>query len=176
MEIAFKCTEGEFYEKYLQYQEEEQRFINLASEFLVRNDLTVNKYCVGSQLAVKFSDGEESKFGNQLKKAKTNGFSEFKVNSTINKKWKAEVWNQADGNLIQRMRQWWFWITPSPYLSMAGRFSCCLWEYKGVLYGTLEGEPRKGTEIQLPEFFQRIKMSEYYAVLEQSEEEEKHYG
>lgn len=163
MQITFKCTAGEFYDTYFAAKQEKEKIRELAKAFMEKHSLPVNTWCLSERLRVSFQQNHWQEYANQLMKSKPDKYClfMFKKNSALSKAWKEEVWCHADAGLLNKAKFWWL-----PCVD-AGRFSTSLWDHNGVIYGLLECQGE--SNMRIPEGVEAIKLSEYYTVLEESE-------
>ena len=163
-ELAFIVNvDSDFYKLYMTGTFEKIKFVDLAKKFgaevLKIDGLTCS---LTRRLAIKLNEEQKETFANQICKQPTsNGLSIFKKNSTVQKRWEAEVINQINFNLLNKLKFWYM-----PYTSN-GSYS--LWNHHGTIYGYLSTNNNK--EISCPKFAIEIPMSEYYRALEEAEAE-----
>lgn len=160
-EVAFIVNPGsELYDTYFRAQKEKENFHSKARAFFKRYGIDCKKYKQTTRLCVWFNPGNKTNFLPQLMKLDDkDGFSQFKLNSPVQKAWEKEVVLQTDCNLLTVQNLWFFGSISS------GSYS--LWDYKGKLYGYLSSN--RG-DIVLPKNITLIKLSEYYSIYEEAEE------
>lgn len=161
-EYAFVVQKGsDFYNKYFKMWNEKQKFFRIADNWFHKEGFQKANYCVWQILHVDLTDDEILKYSKQLCKERDNhGFSIFKKNSTMQKKWEREVINQVDFDTVTSMDLWYFHID----LHFAG--SQALWHDGDTIYVYMSS--RYG-EIKVPDYFIPIKMSKYYQTVERLE-------
>lgn len=162
-EQAFRVEkDSNFYNDYYKAKQEKQKFHGFARAFFDKHDLLQKgKYCLAETLSIEMTQGQRKQYETQIKKyVDANGMTVFKKNSAMQKEWYSDVVGNVDIPVMDKMRFWWM-----PYI-MRGSYS--LWDYDGDIYGLLTS--KSDEQIKLSEFMIPIKMSEYYAVIEQSEE------
>ncbi len=162
MELAFIVKPGTaVFQNYFIQQEEEEKYRNLATAFFSKMEGTVKRFGKMKKLCCELDEETEKRYSNQLLKAKRFGvFREFRANSAMQKAWEKDVASQIDWD---RMGANAFW-----YLDLIQRkISYTMWDWKGNLYGMVEAEALK----PLPDWAQEIKLSDYYKVIEEIEEE-----
>lgn len=161
-EVAFKVRkDSEFYKKYFEAQEEKKKFKQLAEKFLDENGFQdVKESYMSDRLMLDLSHEQREKYKNELiKDTNKYGLSCFKMTSQTQKKWKKEVWEKINSKLISNIKLW-FWGIIS-----VGKYK--LWDYNGDLYGYLLDNEKN--EINLPGYMEEMKMSEYYKIIEEYE-------
>lgn len=161
--VAFTVDkDSDFAKRYIETKLETQCFRKLANEFFKKHGfLDSQGYYKSESLVVELTDEQREKFSDQLKKnPNRNGFYVFKVKSQMQKEWEKEVIEKVDFKVLSQMDLWYF-----DYIHHG---SYALWDYEGVIYGCLESRHQR--EINLPDYFKQIKLSEYYAVIEKVEE------
>ncbi len=157
-EIAFKLKHRSEMEKnYLTQQEEQQKFHDMATAFFNKYDFTQNHYIIGRRLRVELSDEESSCYANQIIKVKTQGCSQFKLKSKMQKLWEVEVIEKINERNLYCNSFWHCGIMEH------GRYA--MWEYGGTVYGYLCGYIVES----LPDDMEQIKLSEYYKMIEKIE-------
>lgn len=164
-EIAFIVKpDSDFYRDYFDAKEEKDKFHNLAKEFFEKYDLVDSgKYYQTEFLGLELNSEQRKRFESQLKKYDDeNGMSRFKKNSPMQKSWNEEVTSKVDLKLIDKTKFWYF------SLILSGSYS--LWDCDGVIYGYLKDNNRD--DIKLVDYMMKIKMSEYYSVIEKIESNE----
>lgn len=99
-------------------------------------------------------------FPNELcKNANKEGLYKFKVNSSTQKRWEQEVISHIDIEAYNAIKFWWM------NCIWSGRYT--IWDYNGEVYGMFEANE----DIKLTDDMEEIKMSEYYKVIEEMEDE-----
>ena len=93
------------------------------------------------------------------KHANRDGLYKFKIKSPTQTRWEEEVISQINMEAYKAIKFWW-----APCI-MSGQFT--IWDYNGEIYGCLES---KG-DIKLTEDMEEIKLSEYYKIIEEIEDE-----
>lgn len=152
--------DSDFYKQYFAAKDEKEKFRQLAITFAEKHGIDGDIY-VSKLLAVKPPKGKRRSFVDQtMVKPDRNGFYWFKKNSAIRKLWDNEVVPFVNWKLIDKLDFWWL-----------GHIQCgsySLWDGDGEIYGYLKDKAQK--EIVPSEYMEPIKMSEYYAAIEQSQE------
>ena len=164
--VAFTVDKDSYFAKrYIETKLETQCFRKLANEFFKKHDLLDSqRYFKSESLVVELTDEQHEKFSDQLKKnPNRHGFYVFKAKSKMQREWEKEVVEKVDFKVLSQMDLWYFDYTRH------GAYA--LWDYEGVIYGCLESRHQR--EINLPDYFKKIKLSEYYAVIEKAEDERK---
>lgn len=174
MEVAFRVKkDSDLYRKYFLEKAEKERAAKLGSQFMEDHLPGVNVYAMRRQLTVELTDEQRDEFSDQLKAkgeaSQGHYFYTFKKNSPMNKLWVEEVYNKLDNAAITGM---FFWFRDFfPHASF--KCSTSIWDGKdGEVYGLVETKDPQ-TCLQVPVYVERIKMSEYYARLEEAYPEEK---
>lgn len=162
-EKAFKVKKGsDFYRKYFEMNNERQKFQKLAFEFFKNWGLYgANRYALSTRLSVELTPECANQLSDQITQGRRNGLYRFKLHSPLQKAWEQAVISKCDMELIGSLDIWYF-----DYIHH-GSYS--LWHNGDELYGYLSDDV---TDIQLPDFFIPLKMSEYYAIIERIEENE----
>ena len=165
VEQAFRVAKGsKLYEEYFEAQAEKQKMHDLARVFFEKHDLLNDGlgYRMIEALAMQLTEEQKEKYKTQLKKLEdTNGMCYFKRSSPMYKEWYETVSSKVDMNIIDQL--WcWYW----PYI---GQGSYALWHSGDVLYGYLSDKHKD--KIELPDYMEPIKMSEYYKAQEDRHEE-----
>jgi hypothetical protein len=164
VEKAFEVLpSAELYKLYFASWEEKNKFHSLAREFFDKYGLLSddhnNGYYIMKDLRTQLCEADREKYASQLKKlVDKNNMYYFKQNSAMNKAWNAEVSSKCDMDKIDGT---WFW-----YLPFINKGMHSLWCVGDRLYGYLMDEHKD--DIQLMEWMRPIKMSEYYAILEET--------
>lgn len=141
---------------------ERQKFHVLARSFFDKYAFVQEEgktgYYIAEDLRMQLAESDREKYASQLTKLiDKNDLSYFKRNSKMNKAWQKEVVSLCDFKVIEGTWCWYF-----PYI---GQGSYALWHSGNVLYGYLSDKNK--TTLDLPEWMEPIKMSEYYAVQEE---------
>lgn len=161
VEQAFKITRGsKLYNEYFETHAEKQKMHNLARVFFEKHDMLDEGlgYCLRKDLVMQLTSEQQAKYAGQLKKlVDADGMRYFKKSSALYKEWQEMVVSKVDLKVIDQM-YFWYW----PYI---GQGQYALWHDKEELYGYLSDYHKDA--IELPECFERIKLSAYYAVREQ---------
>ena len=160
VEQAFRVSpDAQLYRTYFAAKEEKNKFHQLARVFFEKHDLMQdNGYYQASYLAMQLTDEQREKYASQLKKlVDNNNMSYFKKNSPMYKEWQTEVVAHCDMNKLDGTWCWYF-----PYIGK-GRYA--LWSDGETLYGYLADENKD--ELELADWMIPIKMSEYYAAMEE---------
>jgi hypothetical protein len=160
VEQAFTIKKGsKLYKEYFEAQSEKQKMHDLARVFFEKHDLLNDGlgYRMIEGLAMQLTTEQKEKYKTQLKKLEdTNGMCYFKKSSPMYKEWHETVTSKVDFNVIDQL--WcWYW----PYINK-GRYA--LWHRNDELYGYLSDEHKE--KLELSEYMEPIKMSEYYAIQE----------
>lgn len=156
MEKAFKVKkDSRLYNNYFISKSEKERFRQLANSFF--DSIGYNgHYTLTRRLMVDQSE----LFPNELCKTQTReGLYRFKINSPTQKQWEQEVVDKIDMKSCNCNDFW--------YLDCLMRGKYSLWDYNGEVYGYLESD----YELKLTEDMEEIKMSEYYKIIEEIENE-----
>ena len=160
MEIAFKVDRSsDFYKKYFDVKTEKQKFHDLARAFFTEHNLaSKGGYYQSESLYCELSGEERKKFASQITKyADKNGLTRFRKNSALQKAWTENVVGKIDMKMIDSIKFWWiFYVHCGSY---------ALWDINGEIYGYLSEKNDKN--IQMADWMIKIKMSEYYSVIEQ---------
>lgn len=160
VEQAFRVTKGsKFYNEYFETQAEKQKMHDFAKVFFEKHDLLNDGlgYCLREDLVMQLTAEQQKKYRNQLKKlVDKNEMYYFKKSSAMYKEWQSTVVGKVDMKTINQM-YFWYW----PYI---GQGQYALWHHNDELYGYLSDEHKK--KLDLPEYFELIKLSEYYAAKE----------
>lgn len=170
-EIAFKVKPGsQMYKNFFIQEEEETKFLALAFRFI---DKYFGKECdhsfkIAPQLSVSMSSEEHEKFKPQLlKKVDVSGTRTiwtFRQKSDMNKKWQDEVCKHISEKRLYANR-WWHFDFPG-----YGRKSVAMWDDGcGNVYGYYYAENANINEEALPKDIELIKLSQYYAAIENFE-------
>ena len=160
MEIAFKVDRSsDFYKKYFDVKNEQQKFHDLARAFFTEHNLaSKGGYYQSKSLYCELSEEERKKFASQITKyADENGLTRFRKNSALQKAWTENVVSKIDVKMIDSIKFWW--------LCYVHCGSYALWDKNGEIYGYLSEKNDKN--IQMADWMIQIKMSEYYSVIEQ---------
>ena len=160
MEIAFKVDRSsDFYKKYFDVKTEKQKFHDLARAFFTEHNLASKcGYYQSESLCCELSEEERKKFASQITKyADKNGLTRFRKNSALQKAWTENVVCKIDMKMIDSIKFWW--------LCYVHCGSYALWDRNGEIYGYLSEKNDKS--IQMADWMIKIKMSEYYSVIEQ---------
>jgi hypothetical protein len=165
VEQAFKVMPGsKLYNEYFEAHAEKQKMHDLARVFFEKHDLLNDHlgYRMIENLALQLTQEQIEKYRSQLKVTEdTNGMRYFKKASPMCKEWRETVSSKVDFNIMDRL--WcWYW----PYINK-GRYA--LWHQGVELYGYLSDEHKD--KIELSEYMEPIKMSEYYAIQEERHED-----
>lgn len=160
VEQAFIVKNGsKLYNEYFEAQTEKQKMHDLARVFFETHDLLNDGlgYRMIEGLAMQLTTEQKEKYKSQLKKLEdADGMCYFKKASSMYKEWRNTVSSQVDFNIIDQL--WcWYW----PYIGK-GRYA--LWNDGENLYGYLSDEYKD--KIDLADYMEPIKMSEYYAIQE----------
>ena len=160
IEQAFHVAKGSrLYEEYFESLAEKQKMHDLARVFFDRHDLLNDGlgYRMIEGLAMQLTPEQHELYATQLKKLiDKDGMCYFKKASPMYQEWLREVSSKVDFNIIEQL--WcWYW----PYINK-GRYA--LWHDNDELYGYLSDEHKD--KIELSDYMEPIKMSEYYAIME----------
>ena len=160
VEQAFRVTNGsKLYNKYFETYAEKQKMHDAARVFFEKHDLLDDglSYCLREDLVMQLTTEQQKKYSNQLKKlVDKNNMYYFKKSSAMYKEWQEMVASKVDMKLIDQL--WcWYW----PYI---GQGQYALWHHNDELYGYLSDKHKE--KLNLPEYFEPIKMSTYYAMME----------
>ena len=159
VEQAFRVTKGsKLYNEYFETQAEKQKMHDLARVFFEKHDLLNDGlgYRQIESLVMELTPEQQEKYATQLKKNKDGKMCYFKKASPMYQEWLREVASKVDFNIIDQL--WcWYW----PYI---GQGQYALWHHNDELYGCLSDYHKD--KLELPEYFELIKMSTYYAMME----------
>jgi hypothetical protein len=163
VEQAFRVTKGsKLYNEYFEAQAEKQKMHDLARVFFEKHDLLNDGlgYRMTESLIMQLTPEQKEKYAPQLKKlVDENDMCYFKKASPMYKEWYETVSSKVDINVIDQL--WcWYW----PYIGK-GRYA--LWHDGDTLYGYLMDEHK--SELNLADWMEPIKLSEYYAIQESRE-------
>lgn len=161
-EVAFMVkNDSDFYKGYFAAKEQREVFHGLARKFFDKHGLSNDgRYCLSAVLTVDLNGEQRDKYSNQLKKyADGNGMYTFKKTSAMQKEWLSDVVEKCDLSISRKYELWWF--------SFITRGSYSLWDRNGEIYGLLKDYCKD--DIKLPDYFERIKMSEYYKQFEKED-------
>lgn len=166
VEQAFRVVKGsKFYNDYFEAHAEKQKMHDLAREFFSRHGLSNDHlgYRMTSTLALQLTPEQEEKFSSQLKVTEdAQGIRYFKKTSPMNKEWRKSVSDKVYFSIMDK--QWcWYWH----YINK-GRYA--LWHRGDEIYGYLSDEHRD--KIELSDHMIPIKMSEYYAIQEATQDDQ----
>lgn len=164
VEQAFRVTKGsKLYNEYFETHAEKQKMHNLARVFFEKHDLLNEglSYCLREGLVMQLTNEQREKYASQLKKqTDVNNMCYFKKASPMYKEWAASVVSSVDMKIIDQM-YFWHW----PYINQ-GQYT--LWHHDEELYGFLSDYHKE--KLELPDYMEPLKMSEYYAIKEQISE------
>ena len=162
--FAFRVKhDSEFYRQYFDAKEERTHFRTMAVDFFKKHGID-GRYYQSRRLGVKLDHAQREKLVEHLvKNPDKYGFFWFKKKSPIAVEWGETVVANTD---FPRMEQCDFWWAS---FIMRGKYN--LWDYDGEIYGYLEDYYEK--DITLGDYMIPIKISEYYAVIEDIEERSK---
>lgn len=161
MEKAFKIKkDSKLYQNYFRSEAERKKFKKLGDAFFDKIGYE-GSYTLTNNLMVKNNLSTLFKlFPNELcKNANKDGLYKFKVKSPTQKRWEKEVISQIDMEAYNAIRFWWM------NCIWSGRYT--IWDYNGEVYGMFEAQ----NDIKLTEDMEEIKMSEYYKIIEEMENE-----
>ena len=168
-EIAFKVVKDSgLYKSYFEELSEKQKFHDLARAFFEKHELIdKSTYYQSETLWLSLTEEQRERFKGQIKKyTDDNGMSIFKKTSPMQKEWNEDVVSKVNFYTLRQNDFWYGGIISH------GRYA--LWDYDGEVYGYLYDKYKE--EIQLPEYLTEIKMSEYYSVIEQRNEQSEKGG
>ena len=152
--------DSKFYANYFTAKEHRQKFRELAIPFL-KNLGIKGAYYQSKTLAVNISKEDREKFADQMVKTKDKqGFFKFKAKSPIQKAWEDEVCSKVDFRKMELVDFWFLDFIKS------GKYKT--WDRDGVIYGYLEN--KFDADIVPADWMNVIKVSEYYAAVEDYEE------
>lgn len=161
MEKAFKVKkDSKLYQDYFRSKTERKKFKELGDFFFDKIGYN-GAYTLTRNLMIKNYDSTISKFfPNELcKNANKEGLYKFKINSPTQKHWEEEVISQIDMEAYNAIKFWWM------NCIWSGRYT--IWDYNGEVYGMFETK----NDIKLTKDMEEIKMSEYYKIIEEMENE-----
>lgn len=165
VEQAFKVTKGsKLYNEYFETQAEKQKMHDAARAFFEKHDLLDDglSYCLREDLVMQLTPEQQKKYTNQLKKlVDKNEMYYFKKSSPMYKEWVATVASKVNLKVIDQT-YFWYW----PYI---GHGKYALWHHNDELFGYLSDQHKD--KLDLPEYFEPIKMSTYYAMMELKNDE-----
>lgn len=154
-EVAFKLSHGcELYNQYMVAKDEKIKFNDLAKRFASKHFGTDEM--TYRMLPTLYCSKDTS---GQTCKAKSGSLYKYKKNSALQKAWESEVTSHINFGPIDAL-DFWYW-------GLISHGSYSLWSYNDDVYGYLSS---KTEEPKLPDGAQEIRMSEYYAVIEDMEE------
>lgn len=157
-EVAFRVKpDSELYKNHFKEKEERKKMHEYARAFFKKYGFC-NKggYYQRQTLSMELTPEEHEKYASQLKKhPDSNGLYTFKKISAMQKAWENEVCANVDFNKMHINSFW--------YSRIISSGSYALWDKDNELYGLLES---KYGEIELPDYMERISLSQYYAILE----------
>ena len=155
-EVAFRVKpDSELYKNHFKEKEERKKLHEYARAFFKKYGFC-NKggYYQRQRLSMELTPEEHEKYASQLKKhPDSNGLYTFKKNSAMQKEWENSVCANVDFNKIHIN---FFW-----YSRIISSGSYALWDKDNELYGILES---KYGEIELPDYMERIPLSQYYKI------------
>jgi hypothetical protein len=166
VEKAFRVSsDSNLYNVYFAAEEEKNKFHQLARAFFKKygfiDDGKSTGYYMNADLCVQLCEEDRERFAHQLKKLiDKNEVCYFKKSAKLNKAWHEEVSGQCDMKKLDGTWCWYF-----PYI---GKGKYALWNDGESLYGYLMDENKD--DIQLADWMEPLKMSEYYAIQEAIEE------
>jgi len=163
-EIAFKVAkDSKLYKNYFTALEEKTKMHNLAMDFFQKYNISEGgAYYQTDFLALQLTPEERQQFSDQVKKQRDeNGMCLFKKKSAMQKEWTDSVCAYIDFEKLNCNRYWY-----AEFIKYKGRYN--LWHKDDELYGFLECAYEDYSN--LPEYMQRIPLSEYYAVIEGDEQ------
>ena len=158
---AFKVKkDSKLYQDYFRSEAERKKFKELGDTFFDKIGYN-GAYTLTHNLMVEDYLSTLSKFfPNELcKYADSNGLYKFKIKSPTQKRWEEEVISKIDMEAYNAIKFWWM------NCIWSGRYT--IWDYNGEVYGMFEA---KG-DIKLTDDMKEIKMSEYYRIIEEMEDE-----
>lgn len=171
MERCFVIEENaKLHKEYMDYKELNDKNIEIVKKFIrdnIKDDISYTSFIIYSDtLAVTLSSKDREKFKNQLKATPIYGSPygaayTFKKNSPIAKEYKKL-------NIVEAHRPCIGFEVDVCYFSLRGR----LFDYKGVVYGTLDSEELKKDD-PMPVGWREISKSEFYGVIDEIEKGEK---
>lgn len=152
--------DSRFYSNYFTAKTEREKFRSLALPFFEKHGIS-GAYYQSKTLAVKMEKEERENFAEQMVKTKDKqGFYKFKAKSPIQKEWEEKVCSQIDFRKMELVDLWFFDFINS------GKYKT--WDRDGVIYGYLENKYEN--DIVPADWMNVIKVSEYYAAVEDYEE------
>lgn len=155
-EVAFRIKpDSELYKNHFKEKEERKKLHEYARAFFKKYGFC-NKggYYQRQRLSMELTPEEHEKYASQLKKhPDSNGLYTFKANSAMQKEWENSVCANVDFNKIHINSFW--------YSRIISSGSYALWDKDNELYGLLES---KYGEIELPDYMERIPLSQYYKI------------
>ena len=169
IEQAFRVRPGiDFRVKYFAAKEEKAKFAKLAHDFFQKNGFADGGgFYILNRMYTTLTEQEKEKFSGQyISSPDENGLYAFKKRSKLQKQWEAEVVAPVKMELIHDIKFWWL-----PYVSHGSYALCgsgCL------IYHHLMD--RSADKIQLADYMEPIKLSEYYTAYEAAEAAEKAKG
>lgn len=157
--------DSKLYKDYFTERKEKQKFHELALDFSKKFNFSEGrKYCINERLMIELTEEEYSQYKHQLLKDKREGLYVFKKNSDMQKAWEINVVSQCNMNDIYLISFWCYdFIT-------VGSCSYSLWNDEATLYCYVRS---KNEELNIPDYVEEIKLSEYYAKIEEMEGKEK---
>lgn len=159
MERCFTISkEAKLYEAYKKYEDNVKSNNKIIDKFMKDNGIEANEYCCISRdtFAIVPTESDVQKFGASLtQKDWGHGLRAFNKRSKICKAYK-----NLDLNIVHRPMLWQY----VPFSSAAVR----LFMLDDVLYATLDGKEIT-PETHFPTWFNEIKRSEFYRILEEQQ-------
>lgn len=165
MERAFKITpQASFYKRYFEWHENSKRVNEIVKELMQDYKIDTTFYGISCESFYIFepSDWDLDRFGDQLCKSAagdTNNGRRFKKNSEINKDLRKRLSDNQLAVISEPSLAW--------EVSFSGRIRTRKARIKDDLYCILEA--LDATEkLSVPDGFEEIKMSEFYAIYEKA--------
>lgn len=161
-EVAFIVNKkSKLYENYMAEKVEREKCWELLKKFIKDNigEHLVDKYLIlRRDLALSLTLEGYKQYKDSLKKDKVDEVYLFKKNSQINKLWNKIFDENINGSKLHANRIWyWDYMTHGTYK---------MFDYKDIVYGYLKGNYELKDSVMT-----EIKMSEYYKVIEEMENE-----
>lgn len=160
MERYFIVTEkSSLHKEWFDYLENRKAVNDLVKQFVENNGIESQEYYVDSEsIYIVPTEKDEEAFGNKLGAAVNEGLRKFKASSKVGKAW-VQALKDANLNVMHKPRVIWY------FKSLGGRFRSRIFDQNGILYCSLEP-----CADETPKGFEEIKASEFFKIIEESEQ------
>lgn len=161
MEKFFIVTEeSPLFAEYQDYKESRKAVDDFYRRFCAAHSIESKEYSPGKEhIYIVPTDADKEKFGKQLCKPINDGLCRFRNNSEIKKAWVTDV-NKENLKILHRpIMQF--------YFENWGKGSSRLFDINDIVYCSYQSE-----NVNVPDGMIEIKASEFYKVIEESEETE----